>query len=55
MNDILIKGPDVLNPIRVVLLRIQAGVLAALGDSRKIHSSVWLEEREVHLHRVPVA
>lgn len=51
LNDILIKGPDVLNPIRVVLLRIQVGVLAALGDSRKIYSSVWLEERDVHLHR----
>ncbi|XP_054913294.1 uncharacterized protein LOC129377409 [Poeciliopsis prolifica] len=47
----LIKGPDVLNPIRAVLLRFRAGVLAALGDIQKIYNSVWLEEKEVHLHR----
>lgn len=51
LNDILIKGPDVLNPIRAVLLRFRAGVFAALGDIRKMYNSVWLEEREVHLHR----
>ncbi|XP_049897103.1 uncharacterized protein LOC126388200 [Epinephelus moara] len=51
LNDILIKGPDVLNPIRAVLLRFRAGVVAALGDIRKMYNSVWLEEREVHLHR----
>nr|XP_046229232.1 uncharacterized protein LOC124050582 isoform X2 [Scatophagus argus] len=49
LNNILIKGPDVLNPIRAVLLR--AGVFAALGDIRKMYNSVWLEEREVHFHR----
>ncbi|CAI5671305.1 unnamed protein product [Oreochromis niloticus] len=51
LNDILIKGPDVLNPIRAVLLRFRAGVYAALGDIRKMYNSVWLEDREVHLHR----
>ncbi|KAK7918663.1 hypothetical protein WMY93_009947 [Mugilogobius chulae] len=51
LNDMLIKGPDVLNPIRAVLLRFRAGVFAALGDIRKMYNSVWLEEREVHLHR----
>ncbi|KAI3375786.1 hypothetical protein L3Q82_004075 [Scortum barcoo] len=51
LNDILIKGPDFLNPIRAVLLRFRAGVFAALGDIRKMFNSVWLEEREVHLHR----
>ncbi|XP_060768409.1 uncharacterized protein LOC132875561 isoform X2 [Neoarius graeffei] len=51
LNDILIKGPDVLNPIRGVLLRFRTGVFAALGDIRKMYNSVWLEEREVHLHR----
>ena len=51
LNDILIKGPDVLNPIRAVLLRFRAGVFAALGDIRTMYNSVWLEEREVHLHR----
>ncbi|CAI5644747.1 unnamed protein product [Oreochromis niloticus] len=49
LNDILIKGPDVLNPIRAVLLRFR--VYAALGDIRKMYNSVWLEDREVHLHR----
>lgn len=51
LNDILIKGPDVLNPIRGVLLRFRTGVFAALGDIRKMYNSVWLEETEVHLHR----
>ncbi|TKS65757.1 hypothetical protein D9C73_028022 [Collichthys lucidus] len=51
LNDLLIKGPDVLNPIRAVLLRLRAGVFAALGDIRKMYNSVWLEDEEVHLHR----
>lgn len=51
LNDILIKGPDILNPIKAVLLRYRAGVFAALGDIRKMYNSAWLEEREVHLHR----
>lgn len=51
MNDLLLKGPDVLNPIRAVLLKFRSGVFAALGDIKKMHNSVWLEEREMHLHR----
>lgn len=51
MNDLLLKGPDVLNPIRAVLLRFRRGVHAAIGDIRKMYNSVWLEEREMHLHR----
>ncbi|XP_049321149.1 uncharacterized protein LOC111193301 [Astyanax mexicanus] len=51
MNDLLLKGPDVLNPIRAVLLRFRNGVHAALGDITKMYNSVWLEEREMHLHR----
>ncbi len=45
MNYILLKGPDVLNPIRAVLLRFRKGVFAALGDLKKMYNSVWLEER----------
>ena len=51
MNDILMKGPDVLNQIRAVLLRFRGGAHAALGDIKKMYNSVWLEEREMHLHR----
>ncbi|TDH04609.1 hypothetical protein EPR50_G00134580 [Perca flavescens] len=51
MNDLLLKGPDVLNPIRAVLLRFRRGVHAALGDIRKMYNSVWLEYLEMHLHR----
>ncbi|XP_032434156.1 uncharacterized protein LOC116729604 [Xiphophorus hellerii] len=51
MNDLLMKGPDVLNQIRAVLLRFREGAYAALGDIKKMYNSVWLEEREVHLHR----
>ncbi len=51
MNDLLLKGPDVLNPIRAVLLRFRIGVYAVLGDIRKMYNSVWLEDREMHLHR----
>ncbi|XP_048035062.1 uncharacterized protein LOC125260633 [Megalobrama amblycephala] len=51
MNDLLLKGPDVLNPIRAVLLRFRKGVFGALGDIKKMYNSVWLEEQEMHLHR----
>ena len=51
MNDILLKGPDVLNPIRAGLLRLRRGVYTALGDIKKIYNSVWLEQQEMHLHR----
>ena len=51
MNSILLKGPDVLNPIRAVLLRFREGEHAAIGDISKMYNSVWLEELEVHLHR----
>ena len=51
LNDMLMKGPDVLNPIRAVLLKFRGGVYAALGDIKKMYNSVWLEDREVHLHR----
>jgi len=51
MNDLLLKGPDVLNPIRAVLLRFRRGVHAALGDIRKMYNSVWLKDLEMHLHR----
>ncbi len=51
MNNILLKGPDVLNPIRAVLLRFREGEHAAIGDITKMYNSVWLEEQEVHVHR----
>ena len=51
LNDLLMKGPDVLNQIRGVLLRFRSGRFAALGDIRKMYNSVWLEDREKHLHR----
>ncbi|XP_028331737.1 uncharacterized protein LOC114481263 [Gouania willdenowi] len=51
LNDHLLKGPDVLNLIRVVLLKFRQGSYAALGDISKMYNSVWLEEKEVHLHR----
>lgn len=51
LNDLLLKGPDVLNPIRAVVLRFREGMHAALGDIKKMYNSVWLEEREMHLHR----
>ena len=50
MKDIL-KGPDVLNPIRAVLLRFRKGVYAALGDIKKMYNSLGLEECEIHPHR----
>lgn len=51
MNDLL-KGPDVLNLIRAVLLRFRRGVHAVLSDIKKMYNSVWLEDLEMHLHRV---
>nr|XP_061826459.1 uncharacterized protein LOC133612783 [Nerophis lumbriciformis] len=51
MNDLLMKGPDVLNQIRAVLLRFRSGAHAALGDIKKMYNSIWLKDQEVHLHR----
>lgn len=51
LNDLLHKGPDVLNPIRGVLLRFRSGLHAALGDVKKMYNSIWLKDKEVHLHR----
>lgn len=51
LNDLLLKGPDVLNPIRAVLLRFRRRVYAALVDIKKMYNSVWLEDREMHFHR----
>ncbi|RXN38928.1 gag-pol fusion poly [Labeo rohita] len=51
LNGLLHKGPDVLNPIRGVLLRFRSGLHAALGDVKKMYNSVWLKDNEVHLHR----
>ncbi|KAJ8372872.1 hypothetical protein AAFF_G00276110 [Aldrovandia affinis] len=43
MNDLLLKGPDVLNPITAVLLRFRIGEHAALGDITKMYNSLWLK------------
>lgn len=51
MNNLLMKGPDVLNQIRAILLRFRGGTYAALGDIRKMYNSVWLEDHEMLLHR----
>ncbi|KAL1006955.1 hypothetical protein UPYG_G00079630 [Umbra pygmaea] len=51
LNNLLHKGPDVLNPIRGVLLRFRSRLHAALGNVKKIYNSVWLKDEEVHLHR----
>ena len=51
LNGILAKGPDVLTPIRCVLLRFREGLYGFLGDISKMYNSVFLEEKEVHLHR----
>lgn len=34
-----------------VLLQFRRGVHAALGAIKKMYSFVWLEEKEMHLHR----
>ena len=51
LNNLLHKGPDVLNQIRGVLLRFRSRLYAALGDVKKMYNSVWLKDEEVHLHR----
>lgn len=51
MNTILLKGPDVLNSIRAVLLKYREGEHAAIGDITEMYNSVWLEKQEIHVHR----
>lgn len=52
MNNVLLKGPDVLNPVlKSVLLRFTGMVHKALGDIKKMYNSVWLEDLEMHLYR----
>ena len=51
LNNILMKGPDFLNPIGNVLLRFRSGLNAVVGDIAKMYNSVFLEEKETHLHR----
>ncbi|XP_061896161.1 uncharacterized protein LOC133645296 [Entelurus aequoreus] len=52
MNDLLLKGPDVLNPIRAVLLRFREGVNAALGDIRKMF--LWRDSPEEEISEYAV-
>lgn len=51
MDDLLLKGPDVINPIQVVQLRSKRGVHTAFVDIQKMDNSVWHEDLEMHLHR----
>lgn len=51
LNNLLHKGPDVLNPIQGVLLRFRSRLYAALGDVKKMYNSVWLKDEEVHVHQ----
>lgn len=51
LNDLLLKGPDIFNSIRAVLLKFWRGSFVALGDIRNMYNTVWLEDQEVHLHR----
>ena len=48
LNSILPKGPELLNPIRCVLLRFREHPFAFIGDVSKMYNSVFLEEQEVH-------
>lgn len=43
MNDLHLKGPGVLNPIRAVLLRFRESVHADLRDVKKVYIFVWLK------------
>lgn len=51
LNNLVHQGPDVLNPIRGVLLRIRSRLYAAFCDVKKMYNSVWLKDEEVHLHQ----
>lgn len=46
LNDLLMKGPDVLNQIRAVLLRFRAGKYAALGDIKKMYNCLAGKQRD---------
>ena len=43
MNDILLEGPDTLNPIGAVLFRFRSSVYAAVEDIKKMYVIVFVE------------
>ena len=51
LNSCLLKGPDFLNPLRGVLIRFREGVFAIIGDVTKMYNSIYLIEKECHMHR----
>ena len=50
LNSCLMKGPDFINPMENVLLRVREKEFATFGDVTKMYNSVWLKYRECHLH-----
>ena len=52
LNDCLYKGPDrYMNNLVVVILGFRWGRVGLLGDIKKFHNTVYLDEKDVHMQR----
>lgn len=51
LNDYWLKGPDLLNNLFGVILRIREKGVAVMGDIFKMYHQVLILERDQHVHR----
>ncbi|XP_068229104.1 uncharacterized protein [Palaemon carinicauda] len=51
LNDLLAKGPDVINNLLGILLRFREGKIGVVGDIKKMYNTVKLSEEDMHTHR----
>lgn len=51
LNDLLAKGPDVINNLTGILLRFRKEEIGTVGDIRKMYNTVKLSEDDMHTHR----
>ena len=51
LNNMLAKGPDVINNLVGILLRFREEEVGMVGDIRKMYNTVKLSEEDMHTHR----
>ena len=51
LNNLLAKGPDVINNLVGILLRFREEEIGMVGDIKKMYNTVKLSEDDMHTHR----